>query len=235
MGTEEYRPNFEPDELDVIREWHENAYRSLAALGDRTVEYLGLTLSVPAGVFGPTPTSDLLGRAVLAEVRPDDRVLDMGTGTGVNAILAASRAREVVGVDINPLAVETAVANAAANGVADRTTFVHGDLFEPVDGTFDLVVNDPPFRWFAPRDMTERAMADEGYEALGRFFAELPERLRPGGRALIFFGTSGDLTHLLALAEANGFHHEVVAERSGAKDGVPVTYLTYRMTLPDRA
>jgi release factor glutamine methyltransferase len=234
MGTEEYRPNFEPDQLDVIREWHENAYRSLAALGDRTVEYLGLTLSVPAGVFGPTPTSDLLGRAVLAEVRPDDRVLDMGTGTGVNAILAASRAREVVGVDINPLAVETAVANAAANGVADRTTFVHGDLFEPVDGTFDLVVNDPPFRWFAPRDMTERAMADEGYEALGRFFAELPARLRPGGRALIFFGTSGDLAHLLALSEAHGFTHEVVAELSGEKDGVPVTYRTYRMTLAGR-
>lgn len=235
MGTgEAYRPTFGEEEIETLRRWHERAYRDLLELGDRTVEYLGLTLRVPAGVFGPAPVSHLLGRAVLDEVRPDDRVLDMGTGTGVNAILAASRAREVVGVDINPRAVETAITNAEANGVAERTTFLHGDLFAPVEGSFDLVINDPPFRWFPPRDMAERAMADEGYEALGRFFAELPARLRPGGRALIFFGTSGDLAHLLALSEAHGFTHEVVAELSGEKDGVPVTYRTYRMTLAGR-
>jgi methylase of polypeptide subunit release factors len=59
--------------------------------GDEVVDYLGLEIAVPHGVFAPTPTSDLLGRAVLAEVRETDRVLDMGTGSGINAILAASR------------------------------------------------------------------------------------------------------------------------------------------------
>jgi release factor glutamine methyltransferase len=121
------------------------------------------------GVFAPTPMSDLLGQAVLDHVGEGDQVLDVGTGSGVNAILAASRAREVVAVDINPDAVAAAMANAERNGVADRIRFIHGDLFEPVDGTFDLIVYDPPFRWFRPRDMAAAAMADEGYRSLGRF------------------------------------------------------------------
>ena len=67
---------------------------------------------------------------------------------------------------MNPYAVAAAVANAARNGVADRTRFCESDLFAAVDGSFDLIVFDPPFRWFAPRDLLERAFADENYEAL---------------------------------------------------------------------
>ncbi|MGI8723374.1 MAG: methyltransferase [Geodermatophilaceae bacterium] len=108
-----------------------------------------------------TAVSHLLGEAVLAEVRDSDRVLDMGTGSGVNAILAASTARDIVAVDINPLAVEAARGNAERNGCPDRIDFRESDVFSNVDGTFDLIVFDPPFRWFAPRDMFEVAMTDE--------------------------------------------------------------------------
>jgi len=64
--------------------------------------------------------SHLLGEAVLAEVRDGDRVLDMGTGSGVNAILAATKSTDVVAVDINPRAVEAAQADVERNGVTDR-------------------------------------------------------------------------------------------------------------------
>jgi release factor glutamine methyltransferase len=49
-----------------------------------------------------TGASHLLGQAVLADVRESDRVLDIGTGSGDNAIVAASKANDVVAVDINP-------------------------------------------------------------------------------------------------------------------------------------
>ncbi len=109
--------------------------------------------------------SDLLGRAVSDEVRPGERVLDKGTGSSVNAILAARAGAEVLGVDINPAAVDAARANADRNGVA--AVFAVSDMFSAVDGEFDLAVIDPPFRWFAPRGMTEVAIADEGYEGWG--------------------------------------------------------------------
>ena len=66
--------------------------------------------------------------------------LDMGCGSGILSVagllLGAGRA---VGVDIDPLAVKTAVANAEVNGVADRFTGICGNLAEKVSGTFDIV------------------------------------------------------------------------------------------------
>lgn len=226
MAGVTYRSGLPPDEL---ARWHERAYRSLRAAGVQRLSYLGLDLVVPAGVFAPTPTSDLLGRAVLAEVRPNDRVLDMGTGSGVNAILAAQVAHDVVGVDVNPEAVQAARANAARNGV--RADFAVSDVFAAVSGTFDLIIIDPPFRWFAPRDMVEVAIADEGYAGLGRFFAGVGSRLRPGGRVLLFFGTSGDQDHVLALVAAAGLRTEVVATRELVRDETTVVYSTFRLAV----
>jgi release factor glutamine methyltransferase len=225
-----YRSRFSPERTAALREWHERAYRELAEAGERRLAYLGLDLVVPAGVFAPTPTSDLLGRALIDEVRPGDRVLDMGTGSGVNAILAARAGADAVGVDVNPAAVEAARANAERNGVTAR--FAVSDVFSAVEGDHDLVVIDPPFRWFAPRDLTEAAIADEGYAALRRFFAGVPDRLRPGGRVLLFFGTSGDQDHVLGLAAEAGFTVRVVAMRELARGSATITYSTFRLTLP---
>ena len=111
-----------PEYAERVRQWHENAYRQAQAEAGsgQTFDYLDRTLVVPPQVQPITGVSHLLGEAVLAEVRETDVVLDMGTGSGVNAILAASKAARVVAVDINPYAVEAAARNAARNGVADR-------------------------------------------------------------------------------------------------------------------
>jgi ribosomal protein L11 methyltransferase len=74
-------------------------------------------------------------------VRPGDRVLDAGTGTGVLAIasvrIGASRA---VGFDTDPWSVRNAVENAASNGMADRIVVLEGDL-EAVPGEpFDVIL-----------------------------------------------------------------------------------------------
>lgn len=68
----------------------------------------------------------------------------MGTGSGVNAILAAGRGVDVVAVDVNPHAVVAACVNAERNGVPDRGEIHRSDLFEAVEGRFDLVVFAPP-------------------------------------------------------------------------------------------
>ncbi len=104
------------------------------------------------------------------------------------------------------------------------------DVFHNVSEKFDLIVFDPPFRWFTPRDMFEAAMTDENYAAMTRFFREARQHLRTSGRMLIFFGTSGDLDYLEVLAKDAGFHNEVVARRTLHKDGWQVDYLTFRMT-----
>src|SRR5947209_13706297 len=69
-----YRSSLSAERVAELRRLHERAYGELTAPGERRLSYLGLDLVVLPGVFPPTPTSDLLGRAVLAETRPSDRV-----------------------------------------------------------------------------------------------------------------------------------------------------------------
>lgn len=227
-----YRPTVSAEEERAIRAWHERAYTDLrAGPPGRHVTHLGRAFLVPEHVFPPAPMSALLGAAVLAETRPTDRVLDMGTGSGVNAVLAASVSRDVLGVDINPHAVAAAEVNAAAHGVADRTRFLRSDVFDAVEGRFDLVVFDPPFRWFAPRDLLETSMTDEGYGALTRFVSGVRGHLAPGGRVLLFFGSSGDLAYLEALVDRSGLDREVAAEELLTREGETVVYRTYRLTV----
>lgn len=229
--ADRYTPMMSAEDAERIRQWHENAYataKAEAGSDGQSFSYLGLTLHVPPHVQPITGVSNLLGEAVLAEVRAGERVLDMGTGSGVNAILAASRGASVVAVDINPEALEAARRNAERNGVT--VDLRHGDVFSAVEGEFDLIVFDPPFRWFAPRDLLEVATTDHNYRAMTRFFGQARAHLAPGGRMLIFFGSSGDLAYLRHLMDEHGFQVEVVAEQGLVKGGHGVTYLTFRLT-----
>lgn len=218
-----------PERAARLRRWHDDVSAELHALGAHDVEYLGLRLHVPAGVFPPAPMSRLLGRAVSTEAAPEDRVLDMGTGCGVNAILAARAGARVVAVDVNPSAVSAAEANALACGVAERVECRLGDLFGGLDGTFDLVVFDPPFRWFAPGDLLDRAFTDDGYRTLTAFFDQVPARLGPGGRVLMFFGSTGDADYFHELVERSGLSAEVVGSETMEKDGSTETYWAFRL------
>ena len=226
----EYEPTMSADRVEQLRRWHDEASRELHALGAHDVEYLGLCLHVPEQVFPPTPTSDLLGDEVRRWVRPGHRVLDMGCGAGANAILAAQITDDVVAVDVNPCAVDATQANAERNGVGPRVRCLESDVFAAVDGEFDVIVVDPPFRWFAPRDLLERAFADEGYRTLGRFVDEVGRRLRPGGFVLLFFGTSGDVAHLDALVAGAGLTSETIAERTIQARGGEATYFVRRIS-----
>lgn len=73
-------------------------------------------------------------------VRGGERVLDIGTGSGILAIAALKLgAAAAEGVDIDPVAVRTAGENAALNGVADRLTVLVGDLSDKASGAYQLI------------------------------------------------------------------------------------------------
>jgi SAM-dependent methyltransferase len=66
----------------------------------------------------------------LAKVAPQDFVIDLGSGDGRIVIAAAKRGARALGIEYNPDMVELSKANAAREGVSNRTTFVKADLFE---------------------------------------------------------------------------------------------------------
>jgi SAM-dependent methyltransferase len=113
-----------------------------------------------------------------------DRVLDLGTGAGVQALLAEDHARRVVATDRNPRAVAyTRLAAALAGAEVDARI---GDLLEPVAGEqFDLVVSNPPFVVSPGRRYTYRDAGYDGDEVCRRLVQEIPALLAPGGHAVL--------------------------------------------------
>jgi len=185
------------------------------------VEKIGaLSLLVRPGVFNPalfrvTPVFlEWLGEGL---VSPGSQVLDLGTGTGVLAIAAASTAKRVVAVDSNPTAVECARINAEANSVEDRVELRLGDLFAPVVGErFDLVLCNPPY--FAGRPATQLETAFRAGDFARRLSHGLGDHLEDHGRALVILSSIGDEGGFLAAFDEAGLtveplrHRDLVSE-----------------------
>lgn len=97
----------------------------------------------PDYVMGISPSS--LSLAGMTPRRPGRLGLDLGTGSGFEAFLAAQHMDHVIATDLNPRAVEIASFNTGLNGLVN-VECVEGDMFEPVAGRkFDLIVSNPPF------------------------------------------------------------------------------------------
>lgn len=115
--------------------------------------------------------------------------------------------------------------NAERNGVAARTVFLQSDVFDAVGGTFDLIVFDPPSRWFTPRDLLKVSIADQNSRTLTMFVTEASDYLNVGGCILLFFGTSGDIGYLYSLLDGAQMASEVIASRDLNRDEVIVSYV----------
>ena len=89
---------------------------------------------------GGHETTSLCLEALDQLVRGGERVLDIGTGSGILAIAVLKLgAAQAEGVDIDPVAVRTAGENAALNGVADRLTVLVGDLSDKASGQYQII------------------------------------------------------------------------------------------------
>jgi methylase of polypeptide subunit release factors len=119
--------------------------------------------------------------------QPVGRALDLGTGMGIQALLAAPHAGEVIGTDTNPRALNFALLNANLNGMTN-VAFRGGNMFEPVDGEmFDLVVSNPPFVISPSSDYEYRDSGMPGDEISRGVIQGAAARLNDGGFATVLF------------------------------------------------
>ncbi|WP_457555353.1 HemK2/MTQ2 family protein methyltransferase [Candidatus Pyrohabitans sp.] len=181
------------------------------------MEYRGVRIETCDMVYEPCDDTFMLADALLEELRQGDTVLDMGTGTGMLAILAARRASRVVAVDVNPGAVVCARRNVSANGVRN-VEVRESDLFSEVGERFDLIVFNPPYlpRDAAePRDELARAWDGgiDGRSVVDRFISECSQHLRQGGRVLMVQSSLSAPEKTLEMFLRQGFEVSLVAEQ----------------------
>ncbi len=115
--------------------------------------------------------------------RPVRSALDLCTGSGVQAALAAAHAEQVLAVDLNPRAAACARFNVQALGI-ENLRVAEGDLFEPAAGErFDLITANPPFVPSPVDALRFRDGGRSGEDIQKRIVAGLPQHLAPGGMA----------------------------------------------------
>lgn len=132
-------------------------------------------------VYEPREDSFLLARNLIA--RKGNFVLDVGTGTGLIAIVAAKLGCKVIATDINRYALKIAYENAKMNGVEEMIEFRKSNLFENIREKFDLIVFNPPYLPFKAKTILEKSInAGKNCELIHNFLLEAPSYLKKNGK-----------------------------------------------------
>jgi release factor glutamine methyltransferase len=184
----------------------------------------GFRLYVPKNVYEPHEDSLLLAKAVEDHAR--GLVLDVGTGSGLQALVAARKPNvtRVIATDVNEFALQTAEANARENRMAHKISFKKSDLFEKLREaeyakTFDTIVFNPPY---LPTRADEKLRGEinaafdggaSGRDVIDVFLKEFDSFLRPNGVLLMAQSSLANNKATLSALKKKGFDASVVEKQ----------------------
>ncbi len=192
-------------------------------------EFWSIPFCVVPGVLVPRPDTETLLETVLNELRGSEntRILELGIGSGAVsiAILKEKQSVEIVGVDINGLAIELSRENALANDCWDRLTLVMADLTGAFrkGPLFEIIFSNPPYiptdsiTGLAPEISNFEPLAaldggKDGLDCIRKIVHEAPNLLASGGR-LIFEIGDGQSEAVLSIVDAEDKYIDATLRR----------------------
>jgi release factor glutamine methyltransferase len=165
------------------------------------------------------PAEDTFLLAERLAVTEDDVVLEIGTGCGILAVLAAEKAERVVAVDVNPYAIECAVKNVQTNGVEKKIEFRQGDLFKPIkqNEKFDVILFNSPYLPSEPdeeKSWIGKAWAGgpDGRTVIDRFLRDVPNYLAEGGTIQLVQSSLSNVDKTIQMFKENNLEAMVAAQ-----------------------
>ncbi len=163
-------------------------------------DFYGETFCINKNVLIPRPETEILVEKAIELLAKPKKVLDIGTGSGIIAILLAKRTGAVVtAVEKNEKAIYILKKNIALHGVGDKVIPVCDDLFPPEPEGFDMIVSNPPYvpeaewreldsmvRDYEPKEAL--AAGEDGLAIIRRIVKQVKHYLKPGGNLLMEIG-----------------------------------------------
>ncbi|PCJ74744.1 MAG: protein-(glutamine-N5) methyltransferase, release factor-specific [Rhodobacteraceae bacterium] len=194
-------------------------------------EFWGRWFVITPDVLDPRPETESLIETALQH-GPFQRILDLGTGSGILAVTLAAEWADAraIAIDISSEAIAIATKNAVAHDVSDRVNLIVSNWFDAVAGQFDLIVSNPPY--IAAAEMAELSPdvrnwepflaltpGGDGLETYRIIAPMLNEFLADDGLALFEIGhTQG--TDVVEIFKTAGFANVTVSQDLGGKDRV---------------
>lgn len=201
-------------------------------------EFWSLDFVVNEATLDPRPDSEVLVETVLRHTRlhklRDFRILDLGTGTGclMLSLLKELPQAHGVAVDVSARALEAAAQNAHVHGVSDRLQLVQSNWLESVEGSFDIIISNPPY--IASDEMTHlddnvkkfdplQALdgGDDGLEAYRAILAGLHHHMNATSVGFFEIGWQ-QANQLSQLLNGRGYHVQEVVQDLEKRDRVVV-------------
>jgi len=176
----------------------------------------GMVIHVWEGVYPPSDDTFLLLDNLNLNGR--ERVLDVGTGTGILAIKCALRGCYVVGIDVNKKAVRNAKFNAEINNVDHLTCFLCGDATTALrdECGFDVVVMNPPYLPSTGDTRIDEPSWDggpNGTSLIARVIDDLDRLLSENGKLYFVVSSLSDFTKIISRLELANFNSTILAKK----------------------
>ncbi|MBC8494805.1 methyltransferase [archaeon] len=133
-------------------------------------------------------------------------ILDMGTGSGIQAEEAAKFSDKVLAVDINEKAIKH------CEKKLPRIEFRQSNLFSNITENFDLIVFNPPYLPNEPR-APDIALdgGKEGYELIGAFLKQAKEHLNEDGTILLLFSSFSKKEKIINILKEENYKYKEIA------------------------
>jgi len=195
----------------------------------KQVFYDDFTFQVFKDVYEPAEDTFLIADSLAQIVKEGDTLLEIGTGCGILAIIAAKKAKKVIATDVNPHAVKCARLNAKINGATPKIDIRLGDLFQPIQKTerFDIIVFNAPY---LPSPLSEQrtwigrawAGGPTGRKLIERFIIEAPHYLKRNGKILLVQSSLANIDMALEKFREASLKVQVIAEKKVAFETIVV-------------
>jgi release factor glutamine methyltransferase len=198
-------------------------------------DFWTFTLEVNKNVLIPRPDTEVIVEEILNIAKKSEtariKILDIGTGSGAIAIALACEIPHalVTATDISQAALVVARRNAESLGLQNQIDFRPGDLWEPVEGVFDIIASNPPYigaqeyeelpegvRSFEPREAL--FAGESGFEFYEKLIYQASDYLEKKGWLLLEIGARQE-KEVRRIMEAAGFYDNIEMRRDYA--GLP--------------